>query len=335
MKNLLLACAALLAVTAMVAANLWRNLHAERLANAELSTELAAARAAPPVPAPVAPSVAVAPPVAAGAPVAAPVPAPAPLDNVLSSQAVSAAFIANTVSAIGGVGEHELLKDPEYRQAQLTVARIKLAQSNPGLAEALGLSAAEARHLFEVMAEQQLQRTAELSAATAASGGAVPNVADLLRRASGDDPVRAELGEARYAQYQDYQRNVRPALQQAASIGSTLSAAGQSMTAAQSSALTRVMLAEQQRQLEEAAMPRANPNPGAPVGVAYSLEQSYARQEESNRRVLEASASNLTPAQLDVLRQQFEKQAASRRRTIEAARELDARRTQTPTGAER
>jgi hypothetical protein len=208
--------------------------------------------------------------------------------------------------------------------------KISFTSTNaPGLAEALGLSAAEANHLFEVMAEQQLKVSAEISAATvASSGGAATVMTDALRRVSGDEPVRAELGEARYAQYQEYQRSIRPALSQVASIGSRLSAAGQSMTAAQSSGLASVMLAEQQRQQQEAAMAPANA--GTPVQPFDSIEQNYARQQESNRRILEASASHLTPVQLDVLRQQFEQQADTQRRLLESARAVEARRQQAP-----
>jgi hypothetical protein len=60
------------------------------------------------------------------------------------------------------------------------------------------------------------------------------------------------------------------------------------------------------------------------------LQENNARQEASNKRILEASSSSLNAAQLDVLKQQFEQQAAQRRRTIETARGMDAQRAQLP-----
>ncbi len=238
-----------------------------------------------------------------------------------------AAIEAGFAASLTGTTEKDLLKDPEYRKAQLIVTRLKLAQSNPGLAETLGLSESEATRLFEVMAEHQLKLTAEITAASAAAGGGAANLADALRRASSvEDPMRATLGEAKYAQYQEYQRNVRPALTQVASMGSTLTAAGQPLSDSQSRALTTALLAEQQRQRQEAAVPRPNPNPETPRRAADILEEGNNRQEEGNRRILEAAASSLNSAQLEVLRQQFEQQGAQRRRTLDFAREQDARR---------
>lgn len=325
MRNLLLVFGALLVMAGIVSTNLWRNLRTERQANAELRTQFAGAKACPAALPPVQSSALPAP---AGEPAKPATAACAPQTaDFMTSQAASAAISAGVVASVTGSGEQDLLKDPEYRKAQLTVARLKLAQSNPGLAETLGLSESEAGRLFEVMAEHQLKLTAEFAAASAAAGGGVPALADAVRRASSiEDPIRATLGEAKYAQYQDYQRNVRPALTQLASLGSTLTSVGQPLSDSQSRALTTALLAEQQRQRQEAALPRANPNPGAPRGLVESLEEGNNRQDEGNRRILEAAAPSLNPAQLATLREQFEKQAASRRRTLDSARDMESRR---------
>jgi hypothetical protein len=331
MRNLLLVCMGLLVMAGIVSASFWRDLRTERATNEELRTQLAAARVAPAAPAATAQSIALpAPAVVPGAP-AAPV-APAP-DSVMASQSLAAAISASVAASVTGSGEKDLLKNPEYRKAQLTIARLRLAQSNPGLAEALGLSEAEADHLFEVMAEQQQKLTAELTSQRAAAGGAALTASEMTRLfSSGDDAIRATLGEARYAQYPAYQQNVRPALTQLASLGSTLTSAGQPLSDSQSRALSTVLLAEQQRLRQEAAAPRPTPNPATPRRMADTLEESYNRQAEGNRRILDAAASNLSPAQLDVLRAQFEQQAATQRRTLDTARDLDARREQTPVG---
>jgi hypothetical protein len=333
MKNPLLAIGALLVISGIVSVNLWRDLRTERLANTELRTKLTEALHTPrsqaaspqPVAAPT-PSAAV-----PGAPAATTGPAPLAVDNEMAMKATAAAISAGAVAAAKGSGEGELMKDPEYRKAQLTQTRLRLAQSNPGLAETLGLSEKEADHLFEVMAERQMDLTAELTDMLAREGSTASAFAELTRTSAGrEDPARAVLGEAKYSQYQEYQRNVRPALTQVASIGSSLNAAGQPLNDSQNRALTAAMMIEQQRQRQEAAVPRPNPNPGAPRGLADSLEQTANRQQESNRRTLEASAATLNAAQLDVLKRQFEQQDALRRRSIDSAKELDARRQSLP-----
>jgi hypothetical protein len=243
----------------------------------------------------------------------------------------TAALSASLAAATTGATEQDLMKDPEYRKAQLVVTRMKLAQSNPGFAQALGISEKEANRYFEVMAEQQLKMTADLSSALAAGGTTATSIQETMRRAqSASDALHEAMGDARFAQYQEYQANVRPALTQVSSIGSVLSAAGQPLNDSQSRALTSTMLAEQQRQRQEAMMPRAASTPGAARGIADSLEESNRRQDESNRRILDASAGYLNAAQLDALKTRYEQQAAQRRRTIETAKELDARRPAVP-----
>jgi hypothetical protein len=331
MKKLLLAIGVLLVISGIVSVNLWRDLRTERLANMELRTQLREASLAPssqvasahPATTPT-PAVAV-----PDAPAATTGPAPLAVDTEAVMKATAAAFSAGAVAAARGSGDAQLLKDPEFRKAQLTMIRLRTAQSNPGLAETLGLSAKEADQLFEVMAERQLNLTTELTEAMVGGGPtAIPDIARIT--AGREDPARAALGEAKYAQYQEYQRNVRPALTQVASIGSSLTAAGQPMNDSQNRALTAAMMTEQQRQRQEAAMPRPNPSPGVPRGIADTLTQSANRQQESNRRILEASAATLNSAQLEVLKQQFDQQDATRRRSIETAKDLDARRLTTP-----
>ena len=331
MKILLVAIGALLVISGIVSVNLWRDLRTERLENAHLTTQLAEAIMTPRTPAQ---QVAVPAPAAgiSGSP-AATVAAPLPVDSEAALKATKASVSAGAVAAAKGSTDAQLMKDPEYRKAQLTINRLRLAQSNPGLAETLGLSEKETNHLFEVMAESQLNRRAELAESLAKAGGIgnAPALTEVLRNsAAREDPARAVLGEARYAQYQEYQRNVRPALQQVSSIGSSLDAAGQPLNDSQTRTLTAAMMTEQQRLRQEAAIPRPIPNPGVPRGIADTLTESANRQQESNRRILEASATTLNAAQLEVLKLQFEQQDATRRRTIETAREVDARQATLP-----
>jgi hypothetical protein len=330
MKYLLLAIGALLVISGIVSVNFWRDLRTERLENTHLTTQLAEANMTPRAPASSAQPVAAPAPAAgvSGSPAATATTAPVQSDSGAALKAAAAAVSAGAVAAAKGFGDAELMKDPEYRKAQLTMTRLRTAHSNPGLAETLGLSATEANHLFEVMAESQMSRSAELTEAIGRAGGVgnTPALTDLMRNSAGrEDPARAVLGEAKYAQYQEYQRNVRPALTQVANIGSSLNAAGQPLKDWQSRTLTAAMMTEQQRIRQEAAIPRPIPNPGVPRGIADTLTESANRQQESNRRILEASAATLNAAQLEVLKRQFDQQDATRRRSIETAKDMDAR----------
>lgn len=334
MKHLLLAIGALLVISGIVSANLWLDLRAVGLENKRLTTQLTESSMALRAPTTSVQSVATAATAGmADTPVATGGPAPLPTDNEAVMKVTAASVSAGAAAAAKGTSDRELMKDPEYRKAQLTITRLRIAQSNPGLAETLGLSEKEANHLFEVMAESQMSRSAEFSEALARAGGtgSAPALTEVMRSAVGrEDPARAVLGEAKYAQYQEYQRNVRPALQQVASIGSSLAAAGQPLNDWQSRTLTAAMVTEQQRLRQEATMPRPIPAPGVARSIVDTLQEDNARQEASNNRILEASASSLNAAQLEVLKQQFEQRAAQRRRTVETARDMEARRASLP-----
>jgi hypothetical protein len=193
-----------------------------------------------------------------------------------------------------------------------------LAQSNPGLVETLGLSRTEADNLFDVMAEAQLELTVEFTEMVAKAGGSPPSMAAMRETVSGrEDPARAVLGEARYAQYQDYQRNAKPVLTRVSSLGYSLSSASQPLNDSQARALAAAILTERQRQ-EAAAASRPNPNPGVPGNAADTMAEYRSAEEESRRRVIAAVWSHLDAAQIDVLQKENEQQIAS-------ARQIDAR----------
>jgi hypothetical protein len=325
MKNLLLVFTALLAISGIVSAILWGDLRTERQTNAELRSQLAMSGIVSRAPAtsatPAAPAqpVATTPPAAVPeAPIAAAKPAPPALESEVFMRATTAAITAGARPLTGGiVDERDLMNDPEYRKAQLTQARLRLAQSNPGLAEALGISRREADHLFEVMAETQLKLTDEFTEMVTKAAGATPSIAAMMEKASGrQDPARTVLGEARYAQYQEYQRNAKPALTKVASMGYNLKYASQPLNDSQSRAVAAAVLAEQQRQRQEAeAAPRPNPNPGVPRNAADTLAEYRKTEDESSRRILAAVSPHLNSAQIDVLQKEIEQQAAFARRT--------------------
>ncbi len=204
------------------------------------------------------------------------------------------------------------------------MARIREVQNSPGLVEMLGLPDTEANHLFDVLAENTLKfLSIAFGGATAAGegGGATALNEDELREAAaGGNVVRVTLGETRYAQYEDYQRYGRAALKQVASLGSTLTSAGQPMSDSQSRALTTALLAEQQRLRQEGMVRLTTTNPGTPRGTVEMLEANNNRQSEVSRRTLEAARSSLSPVQQRALQERFEQEAATRLKTIETAR---------------
>jgi hypothetical protein len=331
MNKQLLVTGAVVVVAGIVSGNLWLGLRSERLLNAKLTSQLADRTVVAQVAMPAAP-----PPTTQAKTASPPPPTCTPATQVsgmtrIQEDAMNMQIKASTsgildgalLAATAGVSEQDLLKNPEYRKAEVLQLRMKLSQSNPGLAEAVGLSEKDTARLFEAMAEDQLKRTAEMAAMRASGAPTASVLNSVMQRSPAEDPVRITLGEEKYAKYQDYTRNVRPALVQVAGIGSMLTSVGQPLNELQARNMASAMLAEQQRQLQA---PVAATRTAAPRGIVDMLEESANRQEESNRRILESVTPILNTAQLEAMRKQFDQEAATRRQTLESTRQREAGR---------
>jgi hypothetical protein len=313
MKLLASILGAIATIATIGCATLWTSLRTERQTNIELHARVAdagLARLASAAPAPAPPTatpVAAATVASADAPTCKPeTPSPRP------AQAVSSTF-ERSIDL-----QRELFKDPEYRKLRTAQNRMNIERNYEGLAEELGLSANDADRLFDLLAEQQTAQTAEDRPISATDAQDQAARAEVMRRREAlqreqEEALRAMLG-SKVTQFQEFQQT-RPARNQVRNLGTQLAQAGVPLTQAQSRSLTAVMIAEQQRQMQETrTMPRSVPvNAADPDYRARSLEESLKRTEENNRRLLEAVAPHMTAKQLATYREQMELQAASNR----------------------
>jgi hypothetical protein len=334
MRALLPICAGVAVITGVVSATLWVELRDERVANEQLRTQLSEARSAR--------NVAAAMPVTVAATVA-PTPTATPATEAPNCKpetpAAKPAQVAN-VAALSSFQssqalEKDLMKDPEYRKLRLAQQRANTERNYPGLAEAMGLSEKEADKLYDLLTEQQMAMSAE-TALVISNNGTVDQAAmqeatrkrQVLQREQ-EEALRAELG-SRYSQYQDYQQT-RPARQQVMSMGTQLAQAGVPLTDTQSRALTTAMIAEQQRQRQSAQL-TARPvglNPADPEYRTKMLDDQLRRQEENNRRTIEAVSPHMNAKQVAALREQMEQSAASLR--ISMRMQIERERVQAQT----
>jgi hypothetical protein len=236
----------------------------------------------------------------------------APQPPAAATQARLAESRANleAITQAAAMSNAELNKDPEYRKAQLAQRRIELAQTYPGLKEALGLSDKEADRIFQAIAENTMS-TADQIASLSKPGEMIENMRRQTEKQN--EAIHALLGDAKFAEFNEYQQT-RPARNQARTFGNTLTAAGTPMTDSQSRALTNALIAEQQRQRQQPPIPRPPADPSNPQSqTAQLMAAAQERQAENNRRVLEAASSALSATQIETLRQQFEREDAARR----------------------
>jgi hypothetical protein len=318
-RTLTSVCAGLAVASGIVTVTLWRELHAERGVVAGLQAQLAeATRATTPAPAPrndntTAPAAAAAATVAQQEQPAAAPAAPRP-------RAPDAAQLA-------ALTQEEMLKDPEYRKAMAGMMRSSMERTYPDLAEELGLEKEEFDRLLDLVAEQQTAMSAQARPFTAEMQRDQAAMEQMMReqqalRRKQDDAIRALLGEAKFAKWQEYQPTRSPRMQ-ASNHANTLAQAGLPLSGAQVKSLTTVMIAEQKNMQQDLramssrnAMERQSPE---------QMREAFAnRQSDSNRRILEAAAPHLNAQQLNALRTQFEQQDAINRasaRAGEAARQ--------------
>jgi hypothetical protein len=322
MRNVLPICAGLVVISGIVSTVMWRELRTERQLVSDLRTQLADSNArlqASLISRNVvqqAPAVASAPNV--------------PDARINSSMPAPAAQPANTNSLLqdARAREKEMMADPEYRKARIAQQRMNTERNYPGLAEELGLSQAEADRLFDMLTENQMNMSNELTALRSAN--AQPDQAanaELQRRMQEmqrqqEEQVAALLGPGRYTQWQAY-RETQGGRQQAIQYSTQLAQAGQPLNDVQQRGLTTLLVAEQKR-LQQMVEPMArNLSQADPQTRQQMQEQAMKLQEESNRRILDGAAAHLTARQIATLKLQFETQAAmsSAQRRLQQARQ--------------
>jgi hypothetical protein len=290
---------------------MWTKLRTERQANEALRTQFTDARTASLVSAMATPVKANVLPTATAAVVAA---AEAPVCKPDAQPAKPVSAAVNSLESSLNL-QRELMKDPEYRKLQLAQTRVNMERNYPGLVEELGLSEKEADRLFDLLAENQTALSAESQLLTASATQDQAAMEETMRRRQAiqreqDEAVRAMLG-GKYTQWQEYQQT-RPARSRVTSLSSQLAQAGSPLTEAQTRSLTTAMIAEQQRQTQEARlMPRTAPvNPADSDARTKMLEENLKRNEENNRRLVEVAAPHMSAKQLATYRAQMEQQNA-------------------------
>jgi hypothetical protein len=110
-----------------------------------------------------------------------------------------------------------------------------------------------------------------------------------------------------------------------------LSQAGLQLTTAQFQALTAASISEHRRDAEETLALQRNATPPRDAEEAFRIrEENLVRSNENNLRILKMARPQLTEAQAEALRKQFEKGHATRMANLRAERERAQQTGQPP-----
>jgi hypothetical protein len=207
-------------------------------------------------------------------------------------------------------------------------------------ASELGLSAVEMDRVLTLLAERSVPDPEMMTAYSPPVPGSPPDDAQVRRwrefamerQRQRDTELRNLLGDARFAQWQEYERSM-PERLQARQLRHEFASAGVPLNRDQEQALGRLLADEQRRMQDEYAktVPAGTPKTlsDAPSGAVFSSRapistaDAMRRQREmleaterSNQRLRDAAASILTPEQVTALMQQREAQAATQRASL-------------------
>lgn len=308
MRNVLPVCAALVVISGIVSATLWHELRTQRQLTADLEKQLADANSR-------IQSLSIA-AQRGGAQQAAVVAPAAPAAGTASPAPATSAPPSAVNASLQDfrAREKEMMADPEYRKARLAQQRMNTERNYPGLAEELGLSQPESDRLFDMLTESQMKMSEEL---TALFSGGQPDAAaraEITRKQQAfqreqEEQVAALLGAGRYQQWQDY-KETQGGRVQALQMGTQLAQVGQPLSDVQQRGLTAVLVAEQKRMQQQMEPLMRSLDRSDPQAVMQLQTDLRKREDESNRRILEAAAAHLTARQIASLKQYYETQSA-------------------------
>ena len=210
-----------------------------------------------------------------------------------------AAGRAAAAALISGI--RETMSSPEGQEMARAQARRFLPQRYPGLGKALNLTPDQENKLFDLLARQQADQSANTLALLTGGGARDPGAIQEMQRQrqelqqANSSEVAAMLG-SKYPQYQEYQESL-PQRQQVTQLQTLLSSSGNALSDAQADSLTTALAAEQRRISQES---------GSATGL--TVEQRLQRNADNNQRLVNAASAHLNSQQLDSYQKMLDQQ---------------------------
>jgi hypothetical protein len=217
----------------------------------------------------------------------------------------------------------EQQSSPEMVARRRQTGRMLMETSNPGVAEALGLTPDEKEKLLELLLDQQERSSAffaEQREPGAATSPQERTAAFQARERTADAELQALLG-SKYPQWQDY-KETRPAWRQLEDLRAVSKAGGAPLTEAQSRSLVAALSTEH-RAINEESRSAASQGRAANEVLARN-------SPERQQRLLAAAAPHLSPQQLEGYRGLLERAAAQEQTMLAPLRQAMQAGSATP-----
>ena len=216
----------------------------------------------------------------------------------------------------------KMMKDPAMRQMMREQQKAMINLMYGGLFKDLNLSPEEKDKLKDLLTDAQLKN---IEAAQGMFGGkegiseeTTKQIADAKKQTEAE--VKALLGDERFAQYQDYQKNVNERMQ-IDQFKNQLAGANMPMNDAQSAQMMQII------KEEKAATPAPisddqSQAPKPDTFTAANMEKQVAWMDDYNQRVLNRAAQVLNPEQLKQYQSFQEQQASMQKLGLQMAKQM-------------
>jgi hypothetical protein len=223
----------------------------------------------------------------------------------------------------------ERLADPEQRTALRAEQRASVQQQHAGVGRALGLDPATEKKLIELLTDQQMSHLEQMYS------GSRPDF-DSYRQAQATtqrlDALREVLGDEKFDRYQDYTTTLGE--RRRVSLFSERLGAGNKLRLDQEERLIALLREQNAHRMEEGRMPgwmlrglegrkmpsREEMQRESQLSTIAGNEESWRRNEVTNREIEQQAAEFLTPVQLSQWSKYQAQEQDRLRRWIESAR---------------
>ena len=226
---------------------------------------------------------------------------------------------------MGGMLE-KMMKDPAMREMVRGQQKAAINMMYGGLFKEMNLSPEEKEKLTGILTETQMKSVENARGlfGETKEGEAPEEATKLLTDAKkqSDAEIKALLGDERYAQFTDYQKNIGERMQ-IDQLKTRLEGENLSLQDQQSAQLLQAM--KEERDAVPAPIPSdATRSPGdvKSMMTPENIDKQIQWMDDYNRRVLDRAAQFLSPEQLKSYREMQEQQASLQQMGLKMAREM-------------
>ena len=255
-----------------------------------------------------------------------------------TTQRSNATVLAERVKAVqksgaaGGVSGKDMremvssmMKNPEMRKMMRGQQKATVDMMYAGLFKQLQLAPEEKAELSELLIESQMRQVEGAQGLFGDSEGQDPGQARAAFEQSKkemDEQVKSLLGEERYAQYKDYQKNIGERMQ-LDQLQSRLEGDQMPLGEQQVAQLFKLMKDEKAR-VPPVIPSDSNLSPAETKALmtADNLDKHFQWMNDYNKRVLDGAAGFLTPEQLKKFREMQEQQTSMQQMGLKMAKEM-------------